>query len=76
MSAWSAEDIEKLKAAILALATGTAVLTVRYGGPPPREVTYQQQNLQQMRELLASMEASAVGSRRRGYMRTSKGFRR
>lgn len=64
---WTDADIDKLKAAILALGTGTSVLTVRYSGPPAREVTYQQQDLASMRDLLAFVRAevrAATGTRR------------
>ena len=72
---WSEEDKAKLRQAILDLATGVAVVRVRYNGPPEREVEYQQRNLKDMRELLASMEASAPGAVRHRYVSHSKGFR-
>jgi hypothetical protein len=57
---WTADDLATLKAAIV-----SGVLTVRYSGPPAREITYQ--SLAAMRELLAEMRrevnAPAVRSR-------------
>lgn len=74
MATWSDADKEKLRQAILALATGEAVIRVQYDGPPRREVEYQPRNLSDMRSLLASMEASAPGATRRRYAKHSKGF--
>lgn len=73
---WSEEDKAKLRQAILGLATGKAVVRVLYDGPPKREVEYHQLNLTEMRELLASMEASTPGAIRRRYASHSKGFGR
>lgn len=51
---WIQADIDKLKAAIIALATGESAQTVSYGGNgvPSRSVTYYQRNLSEMRSLL------------------------
>jgi hypothetical protein len=75
---WSAADIARLKAAVVALASGEAVQTVSYAGPPARTVTYQPADLTQMRALLAEMVASvnnATGARSSyRYATTRKGF--
>jgi hypothetical protein len=73
---WTQEDIDALKAAILALATGTAVQTVTFGGPPERTVTYQQVQLPELRSLLA--EVSGAVNARSSYTRVrwNKGFSR
>jgi hypothetical protein len=66
---WSQEDVDKLRAAVLALASGEAVQTVTYSGPPSRTVMYQVQDLDKMRALLSEMVAdvrNAAGTRR-GY---------
>lgn len=57
---WSQGDVETLRAAI-----ASATLTVRYGGPPAREQTYQ--NVTEMKRALAQIIAdqnNADGSRR------------
>lgn len=75
--AWTQEDIDKLKAAILRLASGEAVQVVSYNGPPARSVTYQQMNLKEMRELLASIQAevnAAAGGKPYRFAATRKGF--
>jgi hypothetical protein len=59
MATWTDADIALLRAAILAVATGTKVLTVRYSGPPAREVTYHPVDLKDMQDLLATMTQAA-----------------
>lgn len=58
MAAWTQADADKLSAAIISLASGEAVLSVSYNGPPARTITYQQRDLKQMRDLLAQVNAS------------------
>ena len=56
---WTQTDVDTLKAAI-----ASGVLTVRYDGPPARQVTYQ--SLFEMRSLLAEMISNvkdAAGTR-------------
>ena len=69
--AWTEEELAALKAAV-----ASGVKTVRYAGPPEREVTYQ--NLDQMRELLAEMEGAVAASSGSGntyrLAATRKGF--
>lgn len=55
---WTQPDVDKLKAAVLALASGEGVQTVSYAGPPARTVTYQPADLDKMRALLAEMVAT------------------
>jgi hypothetical protein len=74
MATWSDADKEKLRQAILALATGEAVIRVQYDGPPRREAEYHPMDLTKMRSLLASMEASSPSATRRRYAKHSKGF--
>lgn len=66
---WTQADVDKLKAAVLALASGEAVQTVSYAGPPARTVTYQSADLEKIRALLAEAVASVSASNgtRRGY---------
>lgn len=69
---WTQNDIDTLKSAV-----ASGVLTVKYSGPPAREVTYQ--NLKEMRSLLASMRQdvdAAAGRKRYRLARTRKGFGR
>ena len=49
MALWTQADVDALKAAV-----ATGVLSVRYEGPPARQVTYH--GLAEMRSLLASMQ--------------------
>lgn len=74
---WTQADIDALKAAILALASGEKVQTVSYGGPPARTVTYHAVNLPAMRELLAEMTTDVAQQAGRSSYRlakTTKGF--
>lgn len=75
--AWSQADIDALKAAILRLASGEAVQVVSYSGPPARSVTYQQMNLREMRDLLATVQADVnaqAGGKPYRLAAHSKGF--
>lgn len=75
--AWSQSDIDTLQAAILRLASGEAVLTVSYSGPPARTVTHHAVDLKAMRELLATMQAdvnAAAGGKPYRFAATRKGF--
>lgn len=77
MALWTQEDLDKLRAAVLALASGEAVQIVRYDGPPARQVTYHPANLEWMRSLLASMQADVAASSGRSSYRliaTKKGL--
>lgn len=56
--AWTQSEVDQVRAAIVALATGTRVITVSYAGPPARSVTYHQTDLAQLRALLLEMEAA------------------
>jgi len=70
MSTWTQADIDTLKVAI-----GSGILTVRYDGPPKRELTYQ--SLAEMRRLLAEMQkvvTAAAGGKSYRFASTRKGF--
>lgn len=67
MALWTQADIDTLKAAIV-----SGVLTVRYAGPPAREITYQ--SLASMRALLSSMVADVNGAPSYRLIATKKGF--
>ncbi len=71
MADWTAEDVATLRAAV-----ATGILSVRYSGPPEREVRYQ--TLSEMRSLLAEMVAAvatAAGTRQPFRFAThNKGF--
>lgn len=67
---WTQADLDALKAAV-----ASGVLTVRYDGPPKREITYH--SLAAMRDLLADMNASLqaqAGKPTVRYATTSKGL--
>jgi hypothetical protein len=76
MATWTQADVDKLRTAIVALATGEAVQQVRYDGPPARSVTYHPMDLDKMRALLASMETSVAATTRARftYIATKDGF--
>lgn len=59
---WTQADIDKLSAAVVALASGEGVQSVTYAGPPARTVVYQAQDLAAMRALLAEMVADVRGA--------------
>jgi hypothetical protein len=74
---WTEADRDALKAAILKLASGEAVTTVSYTGPPARSVTYQAMNLTEMRALLAEVQANLntqAGGKPYRFAATRKGF--
>jgi len=67
MATWTQADIDKLK-----LAVASGVLTVKYAGPPEREVTYQ--SLGAMRALLAEMSRQVNGAPAFRHASFSSGF--
>jgi hypothetical protein len=64
---WTQGDADAVREAILKLAAGTRVVTIKYAGPPARELTYQQADLKVLKELLAEMESVATASTTGGY---------
>ena len=69
MAIWTEADVSALKAAV-----ASGILSVRYEGPPARQITYH--SLTEMRSLLASMVAdvsAASGSPSYRLIATSKG---
>ena len=72
MATWTQEEYDALRAAV-----ASGVLTVKYAGPPAREITYQ--SLSDMRALLAEMAASIAdqngGATRFRRAAFRKGFR-
>lgn len=70
MSTWTQQQIDTLRAAV-----ASGILEVTFEGPPRRTVRYQ--TLGEMRDQLASMEASASRAAGRPSVRlvaTRKGF--
>jgi hypothetical protein len=70
MAMWTQADIDSLKAAI-----ALGALSVRYSGPPERQVTYH--SLDEMRALLSSMQHdvdAGAGKSRGKRLASSKGF--
>lgn len=72
--AWSQADADAVRAAVLALATGTRVVTISYVGPPQRSVTYGIAELSTLRSLLAEINQAVSGTPRFGRFAFSKGF--
>jgi hypothetical protein len=73
--AWTQLEVDQVRAAIVALASGTRVVTVNYAGPPARSVTYGDADLKSLRELLAEMERSVSTGPRFRRVASNKGFR-
>lgn len=60
---WTPDEIAQVRAGIIALATGTRVVTVTYAGPPARSIEYTGSgDLDKLRSLLAEMVASTAGT--------------
>lgn len=72
--AWTQADVDAVRAAVVALASGTRVVSVSYAGPPARSVSYGTADLRQLRELLVEMERSVSGPPRYRLVVFSKGF--
>ena len=72
--AWTTEEIASVKAAIIALATGKAVASVSYAGPPAQTISYQATDLDKLKALLAQMTASSSTSVTYRRASVSKGF--
>lgn len=53
--AWTQSELDQVKAAVLALATGTRTVSISYAGPPARSETYGIVDLGSLRALLAEM---------------------
>jgi hypothetical protein len=60
--AWTAAEVAQVRAAVLALVTGTRVVSISYAGPPARSVSYQIADIGQLRAILAEMERSVAGT--------------
>jgi hypothetical protein len=72
--AWSQVEVDAVRAAIVALATGTRAVSISYAGPPARSVTYSDAQLGDLRALLSEMERSAGGSPKFRRVAFNKGF--
>ena len=75
-STWTEADRDKLRAAIIALATGEAVQSITFDGPPRRSVTYHAQDLDKMRALLAEVERQVSKAPSHRLVRFDQGWRR
>lgn len=74
--AWTQEDVDAVKAAILKLATGERVVTVSYAGPPARSVTYHATDLASLRTLYSEMQGAVTAATGSSYrlVTTRKGL--
>lgn len=72
--AWTQADVDAIRAAVVALASGQRVVSVSYAGPPARSVSYGIADLSQLRALLAEMERAVSGPPRYRRVVFSKGF--
>lgn len=73
--AWTQQEVDQVRAAVMALATGARVVSVSFTGPPARTVSYAPADLKSLRELLAEMERSAGARPAFRRVAFSKGFR-
>lgn len=76
MATWLQADIDAVRAAVPALATGARVVTVSYAGPPARSVQYAETDYDKLRALLAEMERSQPNATKFRRVAFSKGFDR
>lgn len=72
--AWTQTDADAVRAAIVALASGTRAVTVSYAGPPARSVTYGTAQLDELRSLLSEMDRAVSASPKFRRIAFSKGF--
>lgn len=59
--AWTQSDLDQVKAAILALATGTRTVSISFTGPPARSQTFAVVQLGELRALQAEMQRELGG---------------
>jgi len=67
-------DLTAVTQAIMNLATGARVVTVKYAGPPERSVEYAAAQLGELRALQAEIQREVNGSPRFRRFAISKGF--
>lgn len=72
--AWTQAELDQVKAAVLALATGARVVTISYAGPPARSVSYGIVDLAQLRALQAEMTRELGGGTTYRLAATRKGL--
>jgi gpW protein len=72
--AWTQGDLDQVRAAVLALATGARVYSILYAGPPQRQVQYAAVDLPELRKLIAEIERSVSGATAFRRVTFSKGF--
>lgn len=73
---WTQDEINQVRAAILALATGSRAETVSFSGPPARSVTYGSVDLEKLEALLAQMVATTHSGTTYRLAATNKGLGR
>lgn len=73
---WTADDATAIRDAIRKLVTGQRVVTIAFGGPPARSVTYQMAQLLELRSLLAEINRAIGASATPRLAATSKGLGR
>lgn len=73
---WTQADLNKLQAAIMALATGTRTIAVEYQGPPARKVQYAAADLDALRSLAAEVSRKVNGTPRYSLAAFHRGFDR
>jgi hypothetical protein len=60
MATWNQADIDRLRAAYIALLAGEAVQTVRFDGPPGRTVTYHPADIGRLEAFLRRFDAAST----------------
>lgn len=72
--AWTQQDADAVRAAVVDLAIGKRVAKVVYAGPPSREVDYVAADLPALRALLADMNRSLTTGPTYRLASTKKGL--
>ncbi len=72
--AWTQSEVDQVRAAVVALATGSRKASVSYSGPPSRPVSYVPAQLGELRALLSEMERQVSGTPSFRRAAFSKGF--
>lgn len=72
--AWTQQDLDQVRAAVVTLAIGKRPVKISFAGPPAREVDYAVAQLPELRSLLAEMERQLGGGPKYRLASTSKGL--
>jgi hypothetical protein len=74
MASFTQADIDRLRAAYVALVAGEAAQTVSFAGPPSRSVTYHPADVERLERILAHYDRTASGASACVQIITDKGL--